>query len=151
MKRVLYLAYGSNLDAAQMRRRCPGAMLVGKATLRNHELIFRGYSARWGGSVATVRRRAGRQVDGLVYSLTLKDVASLDRCEGVDLDVYERVSRFAWCWDGRRRRVQTYSLRRAAVEWSARPSLRYVIQIWCAYARHGFDHSSLWRAVEARP
>jgi gamma-glutamylcyclotransferase len=148
MKKVLYLAYGSNLDVAQMRRRCPKAQVLGTATLRNHELAFHGYSARWGGSVATIRRRTGGCVNGLVYALTLPDLERLDRCEGVDLDVYERVARLVSCWDGRRRRVQTYALRRAGKTIKAGPSRMYITQIWCAYARLGFDRSSLWRAVE---
>ena len=149
MKRVLYLAYGSNLDAAQMRRRCPKAQVLGKAVLKNHELAFHGYSVRWGGSVATVRRRVGGQVDGLVYSLTTDDLANLDRCEGVDLNIYRRVSKLARCWDGRQRRVATYMLRGVSARLKMRPSLRYVTHIWCAYARLGFDRSPLWRAVEA--
>lgn len=149
MQRVLYLAYGSNLDAAQMRRRCPAATRLGKATLRNHELMFAGYSARWGGSVATVRRRRGGLVDGLVYALTPEDVFALDRCEGVDLNVYERVGRLAWCWDGRNRRVETYTLRAASSKPGTRPSVQYVTHIWCAYAFLGFDRGPLLRAFEA--
>jgi hypothetical protein len=33
---MYYFAYGSNLDPAQMARRCPGATLVGPAQLANH-------------------------------------------------------------------------------------------------------------------
>lgn len=52
----LYFAYGSNLDGAQMRRRCPSARLVGAAILDGYRLGFAGQSAALGGGVATVVR-----------------------------------------------------------------------------------------------
>ncbi len=39
-----YFAFGSNMDVAQMARRCPGAQAMGRATLTDHRLVFRG---RW--------------------------------------------------------------------------------------------------------
>jgi hypothetical protein len=51
-----YFAYGSNLDAAQMRARCPSAKLLGAAILDGYRLGFAGQSAAWGGGVATVVR-----------------------------------------------------------------------------------------------
>ena len=38
-----YLAYGSNLNLSQMRRRCPNAKKVGSFLLRGYELEFRYY------------------------------------------------------------------------------------------------------------
>lgn len=35
-----YFAYGSNLDAAQMERRCPGSQYRGKAFLPKHRMAF---------------------------------------------------------------------------------------------------------------
>ena len=40
-----YFAYGSNLDAAQMRARCPSAKLLGAAILDGYRLGFAGQSA----------------------------------------------------------------------------------------------------------
>ena len=37
----LYIAYGSNLNLEQMKRRCPTAEVVGTAELRNWRLWFR--------------------------------------------------------------------------------------------------------------
>ena len=54
MNPVLYFAYGSNLDDAQMRDRCADARVVGRATLPNYALVFGGFSHRWGGAVASV-------------------------------------------------------------------------------------------------
>lgn len=40
----LYLAYGSNLNLAQMRYRCPTAKVVGYTYLPDRKLVFRGSS-----------------------------------------------------------------------------------------------------------
>ncbi|MFI5246539.1 MAG: gamma-glutamylcyclotransferase family protein, partial [Gemmatimonadales bacterium] len=60
MTMVLYFAYGSNLDEAQMRERCPAAERVARATLRGHVLTFGGFSHKWNGAVASVRRAPSR-------------------------------------------------------------------------------------------
>ena len=67
MNPVLYFAYGSNLDDAQMRERCANARVVGRATLPNYALVFGGFSHRWGGAVASVVRAKGACVEGLLY------------------------------------------------------------------------------------
>ena len=41
MKRY-YIAYGSNLNVAQMRRRCPTATILATANLKGWELLFKG-------------------------------------------------------------------------------------------------------------
>ena len=41
MKRY-YIAYGSNLNVAQMRMRCPHATILGTAKLKGWELLFKG-------------------------------------------------------------------------------------------------------------
>ena len=42
MSKKLYIAYGSNLNLEQMKFRCPTAKLVGKGTIENYELQFKG-------------------------------------------------------------------------------------------------------------
>ena len=42
LDRKIYLAYGSNLNLAQMKKRCPEAKVIGKANLRDYQLLFRG-------------------------------------------------------------------------------------------------------------
>lgn len=38
----LYIAYGSNLNLAQMAARCPSASIYAAGLLNNWELIYRG-------------------------------------------------------------------------------------------------------------
>ena len=49
-----YFAYASNLDAAQMERRCPGQQYRGKAFLPRHRMAFTHPSSTWGGGSADI-------------------------------------------------------------------------------------------------
>ena len=42
MSKRYYIAYGSNLNVAQMVRRCPNAVPIGTAVLEHNTLYFRG-------------------------------------------------------------------------------------------------------------
>ena len=50
----LYIAYGSNLNLAQMAARCPSASIYAAGLLNNWELIYRGTQTN---SHATIRRK----------------------------------------------------------------------------------------------
>lgn len=75
----LYIAYGSNLNLEQMKRRCPTAEVVGAAELRNWRLWFRGGNHS---AVATIERERGFSVPVLVWRIQPQDEAALDRYEG---------------------------------------------------------------------
>ena len=79
---MLYFAFGSNLNPAQMAARCPGHVVVGMAALRDHRLVFPLTAQDWGGGVAAVQVSHGSTVWGMVYELTDEHVAALDRYEG---------------------------------------------------------------------
>jgi gamma-glutamylcyclotransferase (GGCT)/AIG2-like uncharacterized protein YtfP len=91
MSAPLYFAYGSNLDALQMRARCPGARPLERARLPGHRLAFTHYSTRWSGGAADVVPDARCAVWGLVYEMGPDDFAKLDPFESgyarVALDV----------------------------------------------------------------
>ena len=71
-----YLAYGSNLNVPQMRRRCPGATILGTAKLRGWELLFRGSKT---GSYLTIEEREGCEVPVAVWVVTPEDEAAESR------------------------------------------------------------------------
>lgn len=75
---MLYFAYGSNMHAPQMARRAPRARPLGIGRLDHHRIFFTsdGYAA--------VRDRRGTSVYGVVWRIEARDVAALDRFEGVD-------------------------------------------------------------------
>jgi len=80
--KFLYFAYGSNLDMAQMRTRCPESRFYNLGILNDYELIFCGHSKKRKGGVASVRECAGSFVEGVLYQITSSDLHSLDRSEG---------------------------------------------------------------------
>ncbi len=85
-----YFAYGSNMDIQQMARRCPEAELFGAASLTNYRLAFGGNSVGRCGGVATIKRKTGATTHGVLYLITARDEAALDRCEGVHLHQYRK-------------------------------------------------------------
>jgi hypothetical protein len=71
---TLYFAYGSNLNLAQMSRRCPAAVPLDKVYLPGVRLVFRG--------VADVVFEEGARCPGGIWDLTPACEAVLDRYEG---------------------------------------------------------------------
>ncbi len=69
-----YFAYGSNLNRRQFSRRCPTARAIGRVTLPDFQLVFRG--------VADIVDAPGEVVEGMAYRITPPDERALDRYEG---------------------------------------------------------------------
>jgi gamma-glutamylcyclotransferase len=93
---VLYFAYGSNMDCAQMRERCPSTRFVGIGRLPNHKLAFSRKSTKRGCGVADVVETAGHDVWGVVYRIDdSEDEQRLDKCEGVP-SAYVKESRLVY-------------------------------------------------------
>lgn len=79
-----YFAYGSNMSASQMARRCPGAVADGLVTIPGWRFVIN----RRG--VATLVRDAEKETIGLVWQLTPACELSLDRYEGVKSGIYRK-------------------------------------------------------------
>lgn len=75
----LYLAYGSNLSMYQMSQRCPNAVPLATATLKDYRLLFKGSKT---GSYLTVEPYDGGQVPLVVWSISEVDERNLDYYEG---------------------------------------------------------------------
>jgi gamma-glutamylcyclotransferase len=142
---ALYFAYGSNLDAAQMRARCPSARSLGRARLAGHALAFGGFSGLWGGAVASVVRARGSAVEGVLYALTEADLRALDAFEGHPW-VYERVARVVTGEGRARQRAFVYALRTLGPSHRP-PAPRYLAVVRRAYERLCFDPAPLARAA----
>jgi gamma-glutamylcyclotransferase (GGCT)/AIG2-like uncharacterized protein YtfP len=99
---VLYFAYGSNLDFAQMRERCPSAQFLAKAMLPQHRLAFTRKSTARGCGVADAVPDPAHEVWGAVFSIAETDVAQLDKSEGFvpgrppSKSAYLREERHVW-------------------------------------------------------
>lgn len=78
--KTLYVAYGSNLNIEQMKRRCPGAKVVTEALLSGYRLIFRGNSRRYG--VMNIESCKEGSVPIVLWRITKDDEEALDLYEG---------------------------------------------------------------------
>ena len=73
-KQYLYGAYGSNLNKAQMRYRCPEALPCETLVLNDHARVFRG--------VADIEEVRGQSVTLGLWMITEQCERALDRYEG---------------------------------------------------------------------
>ncbi|MGA8117392.1 MAG: gamma-glutamylcyclotransferase [Actinocatenispora sp.] len=88
----LYAAYGSNLDPALMRERCPHSPQVGTGWLEGWRLTFGGAELGWqDGPLATVVEDPDNRVFVALYDLHKFDEGSLDRWEGVSSGLYRKL------------------------------------------------------------
>lgn len=130
MEKPLYFAYGSNINLEQMRYRCPDATVRGQAVLDNYDLRFRG------SGVATVEPKEGACVYGLLWELTDKCEASLDRYEGYPR-LYIKQTLEVRTFDGQRVPVMAYIMN---PELHLKPSLpprEYYLGIREGYEQNG--------------
>lgn len=77
MLRQAYFAYGSNLCAGQMARRCPEAGDPRPAVLADHGWLINQRG------VATIQPLAGHDVHGVLWLISHGDLATLDTAEGI--------------------------------------------------------------------
>ena len=85
-----YLAYGSNLNIAQMQFRCPGAVVAGTAVIPDYELLFKGSLT---GAYLTIEPKQGSHVPVGVWEVSLADELKLDRYEGFPNFYYKKEMR----------------------------------------------------------
>jgi gamma-glutamylcyclotransferase (GGCT)/AIG2-like uncharacterized protein YtfP len=88
---ALYAAYGSNLDAAQMRERCPHSPAAGTGWVTGWRLTFGGEDLGWEGAMATLVEDPGSHVFVALYDVTPDDEARLDTWEGADTGLYRKI------------------------------------------------------------
>ena len=82
----LYFAYGSNMDAAAMAKRCPSGRALGPARLARHRffIMAEGY--------ASIARDRNAEVHGILYQLALSDIGPFDRYEEVERGLYVKMT-----------------------------------------------------------
>ncbi|MDT7774798.1 MAG: hypothetical protein QOC67_3722, partial [Pseudonocardiales bacterium] len=87
----LYAAYGSNMDPAQMKERCPHSPMSGTGWLMGWRLTFGGEDYGPEGALSTVVEDETSQVFVVLYDVPEQDVATLDRWEGGELGLHKKL------------------------------------------------------------
>ena len=91
MKRF-YMAYGSNLNKAQMKERCPNAVAVGFGSLLNYQLEFKSYG---GDAYLTIEKTEyHRSVPVVVWEVSEWEERRLDMYEGCPKSYYKEEMEF---------------------------------------------------------
>ena len=84
MEKVLYFAFGSNMDGKRLERRVGSVVRVGAAVMPNTGLIFSTIdSSKRDNGYAAYRHKEGTFLWGRLYRLTQQQLTILDRYEGV--------------------------------------------------------------------
>lgn len=147
-----YFAYGSNLDADDLRGYCerhgyPPDLLarrVGVGVLADHELAFGRYSRARMGGVLDLWPREGAEVHGVLFEVDERVIAMLDAKEGHP-HAYSRTSVRVRI-EGREVEALAY-LSRAEVPRLVRPSAAYASIVRRGYQTHGLPLAPLDRAL----
>ncbi len=106
---ILYFAYGSNLNAQQIRERCPGSRLIDVGVLKNYKLGFTVFSTKRRCGCADILESNGDEVWGLIYELTPEDLTQMDGHEGHPT-LYKRFTTFVEDREGVTYEVETYAV-----------------------------------------
>jgi len=128
---MLYFAYGSNLDPAQMVQRCPSARFVTVAKLPDHDLAFTRYSGRRECGVSDAIAWKRRAVWGAVFAIAPRDFAALDESEGfkprraASKNAYTRRKRSVWKDGNPRERLAAWIYFATRQEDAPRPNAAY--------------------------
>ena len=140
----LYFAYGSNLDAEQINRRCANSGHVRKVSigyLPDHKLAFTQYYQDWGGGVADVVKSPNECVWGILYELSRECLELLDKYEGYPND-YTRTKQIINTLGGHTRLAWVYSVLRKDGDFIA-PSQKYIDIIKRTAKESGFPKDYL--------
>ncbi|MFV0241367.1 MAG: gamma-glutamylcyclotransferase family protein [Lacrimispora sphenoides] len=82
-----YIAYGSNLNIEQMKRRCPSATIYGTGFLNDWALAFR---SMYGPAFATIESNSGHEVPVAVWNIDKSAEMALDIYEGYPHHYFKR-------------------------------------------------------------
>lgn len=123
-ERRFYFAYGSNMNQAQMRERCPDSKLVGKAVLKDYKIGFSILSPSWRGGCADVVQSLGDQVWGLLYEVSEEDLESLNKFEGHPYK-YKRFTATVTDESGEQVEAESYEVVERSLE-HVKPSEEYI-------------------------
>lgn len=135
MANKLYVAYGSNLNLAQMAHRCPNAKVVGKGILKDYQLTFR--------HVATIEPEKGAETPVGVWEITPACERALDIYEGYPR-MYRKETVDVEMMDGTTKQAMVYIMNDGE---PSLPNEYYYGTIRRGYADVGLDEKYLYTAL----
>ena len=135
-----YIAYGSNMNVEQMRRRCPGAILEGTAELKDYEIVFRGNSHT---GVANIEPKRDGSIPVVVWKITPEDEVNLDIYEGFPVLYTKKILTIEK--NGKKRRGMAYIMTDG--HRYQKPSVAYLETIANGYDHFGLDVTELFEAA----
>ena len=142
-----YIAYGSNLNVPQMRRRCPRATILGTADLKGWELLFKGSRT---GSYLTIEEAKDGTVPVAIWEITPSDEAALDRYEGFPNFYYKKEIevQYKGIKTGKTRKITAFAYIMHEDRPIGVPSLLYMRTCLTGYGTFYFDKQILMEAYE---
>ncbi len=137
----LYIAYGSNLNLAQMAARCPSARVYAQGVLNNWKLVYRGAMTN---SHATIERKSGSTVPVLLWEIQPSDEYRLDIYEGYPRYYFKK--NIMVDIEGRKKKAMVYIMDERQLP--GRPSASYVRTILQGYIDNDMDISIFQKSLE---
>ena len=141
MQTKLYVAYGSNINRAQMTYRCPGASYFASGVIKDYALQFKGYPNN---SHATIAQAYGASVPVVVWNITETDEKYLDIYEGYP-QYYQKEIVSVTLDDGTTVEAMVYVMDKS--QSFGMPSVLYLRTIDQGYKDFGFDLDTLYSAL----
>ena len=136
----IYLAYGSNLNLEQMKRRCPYAVPLGVTKLSGYSLLFRGGIDS---AVATIEPDDYGCVPALLWEITPRCEEALDRYEG--WPILYRKETVIVTFESKQIEAMFYVINGQSLGQPSKPYLNIIRE---GYISAGFDIAILDEAVE---
>uniref|UniRef100_A0A8D0DLN6 gamma-glutamylcyclotransferase n=1 Tax=Salvator merianae TaxID=96440 RepID=A0A8D0DLN6_SALMN len=109
----LYFAYGSNLLRERLMLRNPSIVFLTVAHLLDYKLAFgshQGRNSAWHGSTATIVHSPGDEVWGIIWKMSISDICSLDRQEGVEEGIYVPIEVSVQTQEGKVFKCRSYQM-----------------------------------------
>lgn len=144
-KKRYYLAYGSNLNVAQMKKRCPAARPIGTGNINGYELLFKGSKT---GSYLTIEPKENSKVPVAVWEVTAADKRNLDLYEGYPRFYYKKDCKITFknAESGKRRTVNAFVYIMHEDRPIGIPTMYYMKTCVEGYKDFGMDEAILWEA-----
>ena len=148
MQEKFYIAYGSNLNKAQMKDRCPKATVFGTAEIKDYQLLFKKSKTKY---YLTIEKKEGSIVPVAVWKITETDEKELDKREGVKTGCYYKAEMelsVKCVADNQVRKIRGLIYIQPETHEIGQPTAEYMATCLQGYKDFGFDESILKKAEE---